>query len=88
MVPKTKIRSSSITRGVLLFLTKIIKLTCIVDAYEMREVILMGFLNAYLHTEIPKKDKDEQVVMKIRVKLVRWLVKLETLARKHGDGKR
>ena len=48
----------------------------------------MGFLNAYLHTEIPKKDKDEQVVMKIRVKLVRWLVKLETLARKHGDGKR
>ena len=61
-------------------LNESLKLTCAVDAYENRDVMSMDVPNAYLHATLPQKEIGERVVMKIRGKLVDWLVEIDPLA--------
>ena len=61
-------------------LNESLKLTCTVDAYQNRDVMSMDVPNAYLHATLPEKEIGERVVMKIRGKLVDWLVEIDPLA--------
>ena len=57
--------------------TESLALTCAVDAHEGRDVMSLDVPNAYIQADLPEVKKGERVVMKIRGKLVDWLVQLE-----------
>ena len=57
--------------------TESLMLTCAVDAHEGRDVMSLDVPNAYIQADLPEVKKGERVVMKIRGKLVDWLVQLE-----------
>ena len=57
--------------------THSIMLTCAIDAYECRDIMVSDVPNAFIQTDAPKKEVGERVIMKIRGKLVDWLVDLE-----------
>ena len=61
-------------------LTESIKLLSTVDAHEGRDVLSMDVPNAFIQTILPPKDDGERVIMKIRGKLVDWLVEIEPTA--------
>ena len=52
-------------------------LTCAIDTYERRDIMVSDVPNAFIQTDEPKKEVGERVIMKIRGKLVDWLVNLE-----------
>ena len=56
--------------------TESLMLTCAVDAHEGRDVMSLDVPNAYIQAELPVAKRGERVVMKIRGKLVDWLVQL------------
>ena len=58
-------------------LTESIKLTASVDAYEERDVASMDIPNAFIQTILPRKPDEERVIMKIRGKLVDWLLEID-----------
>ena len=57
-------------------LTEIIKLTVAVDAYEKRDVSSMDIPNVFIQTILPLRPDEERVIMKIRGKLVDWLLEI------------
>ena len=61
-------------------LTESIKLLLAVDAQEDRDALSMDFPNAFIQTLMHPKDDGERVIMKIRGKLVDWLVKIDPTA--------
>ena len=54
-----------------------IMITCAVDAYERRKTMSMDIPNAYIQTDVPIQEKGERIIMKVRGKLVDWLVELD-----------
>ena len=54
--------------------TESLMLTCAVDTHEGRDVMSLDVPNAYIQANLPEAKKGERVVMKIRGKLVDWLV--------------
>ena len=58
-------------------LTESIKLTAAVDAYEERDVASMDIPNAFIQTILPPRPDEERVIMKIRGKLVDWLLEID-----------
>ena len=58
-------------------LNESIMLTSAVDAYEQRDVMTCDIPNAFIQTEAPRKDKGERIIMKVRGRLVDWLIELD-----------
>ena len=58
-------------------LTESLMLTCCIDAYENWDIISLDILNAFIQTGIPEKEKGERIIMKVRGKLVDWLLQLD-----------
>ncbi|KAL7575021.1 hypothetical protein ACA910_010834 [Epithemia clementina (nom. ined.)] len=56
--------------------TEAILLTVIVDAHESRDVMIADIPNAFIQTPMPKANKGERVIMKIRGLLVDMLVEM------------
>ncbi|KAL7562162.1 hypothetical protein ACA910_020358 [Epithemia clementina (nom. ined.)] len=56
--------------------TEAILLTVIVDAHESRDVMIADIPNAFIQTPMPKANKGERVIMKIRGSLVDMLVEM------------
>ena len=52
-------------------------LTCAIDAFEKRDMMSLDVPNAFIQTEFPIKQLGDRVVMKIRGRLVEWLVELD-----------
>ena len=61
-------------------LTESIKILSMVDAQEGRDVLSMDVPNAFIQTIMPPKEDGERIIMKIRGKLVDWLVEIEPTA--------
>ena len=57
--------------------TDSIMMTCAVDSFERRDVMTSDVPNAFIQTDAPEKEIGERVIMKIRGKLVDWLVDLD-----------
>ena len=57
-----------------------LKLTCAIDAYEMRYVMSMDIPKAYVQMDIPNQKKGKRIVMKIRVQPVDWLIEVDSLS--------
>ena len=53
-----------------------IMITCAIDAYEKRNIITFVIPNAFIQTKTPKKEVGERIMMKIRGRLVDWLVNM------------
>ncbi|KAL7570585.1 hypothetical protein ACA910_017636 [Epithemia clementina (nom. ined.)] len=56
--------------------TEAILLTVIIDAHESRDVMIADIPNAFIQTPMPKANKGERVIMKIRGSLVDMLVEM------------
>ena len=52
-------------------------MTVAVNAYDGRDSIIMNVPNAFIQTHIPAKRDGKRIIMKIRGKLVEWLVNIE-----------
>ena len=50
--------------------TDSIMMTCVVDAFERRDVMTSDVQNKFIQTDAPEKEIGERVIMKIRGKLV------------------
>ena len=61
-------------------LTESIKVSSEVDAHEGRDVLSMDVPNAFIQTILPPKADGERIIMKIRGKLVDWLIDIEPMA--------
>ena len=59
-----------------------IMITCAIDAYEKRNIITLDIPNAFIQTKTPKKEVGERIMMKIRGRLVDWLVNMSPTAYK------
>ena len=51
-----------------------------IDAKECQDVMVMDIPNAFIQTHMPDKDDGERVMMKIRGRLVDWLLEIDTHA--------
>ena len=51
-------------------------LTCAIDAYKSRDVMSLDIPNAFIQTGMPQTENNKRTIMKIRGKLVNWLVDL------------
>ena len=60
-------------------LTESLFLTCVIDAYEGRDVMSLDIPNAFIQTGMPQKERGERIIMKVRGKLVEWLVDLDPI---------
>ena len=58
-------------------LTESLFSTCAIDAYESRDIMCLDIPNAFIQAGIPKREKGDRIVMKIRGQLVEWLVELD-----------
>ena len=47
-------------------LNESLMLTCTVDAYQERDVMSLDIPNAYIQAAVPKKEKGERIIMKVR----------------------
>ena len=54
-----------------------ILLTCAIDAKEHRDVMSLDIPNAFIQAELKRKKGEERVVMKVRGRIVDWLVALD-----------
>ena len=61
-------------------LNESIILTTTIDAHEERDVASFDVLNAFIQTLLPVKSDGERVIMKVRGKLVKWLVDIDPIA--------
>ena len=52
-------------------------MNCVVDAYESHDIMTSDVPNAFIQTDAPEIEIGERVIMKIREKLVDWLVDLD-----------
>ena len=59
--------------------TESILLTCGVDAAEGRDIMSLDIPNAFVQTDMPEKEVGERIIMKVRGKLVEWLIELDPL---------
>ena len=57
-------------------LTESLFVTCAIDSHEERDVMIMDIPNAFIQASIPKREKGDRIVMKIRGRLVDWLVEI------------
>lgn len=57
-------------------LTESLFITCAIDSHEGRSIMIMDIPNAFIQAGIPKREKGDQIIMKIRGKLVDWLVEI------------
>ena len=57
--------------------TDSIMMTVAVDTYERRDVMTSDVPNTFIQTDAPEKEIGERFIMKIRGKLVDWLVDLD-----------
>ena len=57
-------------------LTESLFVTCAIDAHEGRDMMSMDIPNAFIQAGIPKRKKGERIIMKIRGRLVDWLIKI------------
>ena len=60
-------------------LTESLFLTCAIDAYEGRDVMSLKIPNAFIQTGMPQKERGKIIIMKVRGKLVDWLVDLDSI---------
>ena len=58
-------------------LTESLFLTCAIDAKEGQDVLTLDIPNAFIQAGLPEKQKGERIIMKIRGRLVDWLLKLD-----------
>ena len=56
--------------------TENILLTIAIDALQKRDVISIDIPNAFIQAENPRKEVGERVIMKVRGRLVEWLIEL------------
>ena len=61
-------------------LTESLMLTCAVDAAEGRDVMSLDIPNAYIQALVPAKGVGNRIVMKVRGKLVEWLLEIDPTA--------
>ena len=54
-----------------------ILLTCAIDAREHCDMISLDMPNAFIQAELKQKKGKERVVMKVRGRIVDWLVELD-----------
>lgn len=59
-------------------LPKCLFLTFAIDAYKGRDVMSLDITKAFIQTGIPQKEKGKRIIMKIRRKIVNWLVDLDS----------
>ena len=59
--------------------TESILLSCGIDALERRDIMTLDIPNAFVQTDMPRKKVGERIVMKIRGRLVDWLVEMDPL---------
>ena len=59
-----------------------IMIICAIDGYEKRNVITLDIPNAFIQTKTPKKEVGKRIMMKIRGRLVDWLVNMSPTAYK------
>ena len=52
-------------------------LTCAIDAKEKRDLMSIDVTNAFIQTHMPLPKDGERVVMKVRGRLVDWLIELD-----------
>ena len=57
-------------------LTESLFITCAIDAHENRDIMCMDIPNAFIQARIPKREKGDRIIMKIRGQLVDWLVEI------------
>ena len=57
-------------------LTESLFVTCAIDAYEGRNLMSMDIPNAFIQVSIPEREKGDRIIMKIRGRLVDWLVEI------------
>lgn len=57
--------------------TESIMLTCAIDAMEQRDMMTVDVPNTFIQTDMPTNPEGERVVMKVRGRLVNWLVQME-----------
>lgn len=58
-------------------LNESLMLTCVINAFQKRDIMTLDIPNAYIQAEVPKQKKGEQIVMKIRDALVDWLCQID-----------
>ena len=58
-------------------LNESLMLTCAVDTFQGRDVMTLDIPNAYIQADVPKMQKGERIVMKVRGELVDWLCEID-----------
>lgn len=61
-------------------LTEDIMLLLAINVKEKRDITVMGVPNTFIQTNMPDKDDRKGVVMKIRGRLIDWLLEIDTLS--------
>ena len=61
-------------------MTESLFLTVAVDAYEGRDVMSLDIPNAYIQAGMPRQKIGKRVIMKVRGRIVDWLIELDPLA--------
>ena len=59
-------------------LTESLFITCAINAQEGRHIMYMDIPNAFIQAGIPKREKGDRIIMKIRGQLVDWVVELSS----------
>ena len=57
-------------------LTESLFITCAIDSHEGRDIMIMDIPNAFIQAGIPKRKKGDRIIMKIRGRLVDWLIEI------------
>ena len=57
--------------------TDSIMLTCAIDAHQRRDMMTIDVPNSFIQAELKRKPGEERVVMKVRGRIVDWLITLD-----------
>ena len=61
-------------------MTESLFLTVAVDAYERRDIMSLDIPNAYIQAGVPRQKIGKCIIMKVRGRIVDWLIELDPLA--------
>ena len=60
--------------------TESLMLTATVDARQGRDIMTLDIPNAFIQADMPEQEKGKRVIMKLRGRLVDWLIQLDPLS--------
>lgn len=58
-------------------LAKSLMLTCAVDAHKRRDIMTLYIPYEHIHAKVPVKEVRDQILLKVRGDLVKWLCKID-----------